>query len=198
MSPSPAFRSDRRPTLVICICEADHNAWDPVEELGGQPWSPGGARTVAIAADQPLALLASLRRHMALPDCQGVLLVGRTHHDEDFRVQMRAGNRTFDGGAKLAPTGPSTARATASVTEMIRELNAAGLAATASSRIETDVENWLLYSILTELPDDRDAPAVGLLRVPAQVPAGDLDRGIRAAATAIARHLTPLPRAITA
>jgi len=186
---------DRRPAIVICAYDADDLAWDPVEDLSGQPWSPTGARTIAVPAGSPEDLVEILGHHLRDPDCRAILLVGRTHRSGGFRVQMRAENRALIGGAKLSHTGPAMARATAPVAEMVRALVAAGLDAGASSDGEEDVGSFLLYSILTSLPDDADVPAIGLLRAPVDVSAEAVQKGVKAAAGAMARTLSPLPRA---
>lgn len=186
---------DRRPAIVICAYDVDEDGWSAEEDLSGTPWSPSGARTVAVPSQDPERLAAILSDHLRDADCRAVLLVGRTRRSESFRVQMRAENRALTGGVKLSHTGPAIARATAPVAEMIRALNDAGLAADASSEGEEDVGSYLLYRILTTLPDDADAPSVGLLRVPVDVEPAALQRGVKAAAGAMARHLSPLPRA---
>ncbi|CAN5156394.1 hypothetical protein BH09PSE1_BH09PSE1_14880 [soil metagenome] len=198
MSSTPEFRTDRRPALVICAYDPDDTDWDPVEDLSGTPWSPAGARTIAVSAADPEDLAARLRAHLSDPDCRGVLLVGRTEKSDAFQIQMRAENRALTGRAKLSSTGPATARATAPVADMIRALTDAGLEAAASSDSEEDVGSFLLYSILTGLPDDVDAPAVGLIRAPVDMAPADLNKGVRLAAGAIARHLSPLPRYLSA
>ena len=48
---------------------------------------------------------------------------------------------------------------------------------------------------LAALPDNADAPSVGLLRVPASLNVDQLRLGVQTAAAAMARHLSPLPRA---
>ncbi|CAN5158220.1 hypothetical protein BH10PSE1_BH10PSE1_02980 [soil metagenome] len=197
MSPTPEFRTDRRPALIICAYDPEDTAWDPVEDLSGTPWSPNGARTVAVSAADPEGLAATLKIHLAERDCRGVLLVGRTHRSDAFQMQMRADNRALTGGAKLSSTGPATARTTAPVADIIRALTEAGLSAGASSDGEEDVGSFLLYSILTGLPADIDAPAVGLLRAPVHMSSAELNKGVRIAAGAIARHLTPLPRSLS-
>jgi pyrrolidone-carboxylate peptidase len=188
---------DRRPAIVICAWDADDMAWDPVEDLSGLPWNPNGARTVAIPAEDPQQLVETLSHKLRDPDCRAVLLVGRTHKSGGFRVQMRAENRAPTGGAKLTHTGPAMARATAPVADMVRALNAAGLHADASSDGEDDVGSFLLYSILTSLPDNADVPAIGLLRAPLDVPDEAVQKGVKVAAAAMARSLSPLPRART-
>ena len=186
-------KPDRRPAMVICAYDPGERAWDPVEDLSGEPWNPPGARTVAVAAADPQALAGILSEHLKQTDCRAILLVGRTHRAGQFGVQMRAENRNL-AGAKLTHTGPALARATAPVADMVRDLNAAGLSAKASSDDEEDVGSFLLYSILTHLAEDVDVPAVGLLRAPLDTPDHTVQRAVKIAASAIARHLAPLPR----
>ena len=187
-------KPDRRPAMVICAYDPGERAWDPVEDLSGEPWNPPGARTVAVAAADPQSLAGILSEHLKQTDCRAILLVGRTHRAGQFGVQMRAENRNL-AGAKLTHTGPALARATAPVADMVRDLNAAGLSAKASSDDEEDVGSFLLYSILTSLPDDADVPAIGLLRAPLDVADETVQKGVKAAAVAMARTLAPLPRA---
>jgi hypothetical protein len=80
------------------------------------------------------------------------------------------------------------------VAEIVRALNDAALATDATSESEEDAGSYLLYRILTALPDAADAPAVGLLRVPLTADPVALQTAIRTAASAMARHLSPLPR----
>ncbi|CAN5299589.1 hypothetical protein BH10PSE2_BH10PSE2_19430 [soil metagenome] len=192
-------RADLRPAIVICAYDLDEAGqnpvtWDAVEDLSGQAWSPAGARTVAVAAAAPEELALTLSSRLRDADCRAVLLVGRTRRSDRFRIQMRADNRALHGEERARPTGPATARVTAPVADMVRALTAAGLRADASSDGEEDVGSYLLYSILSALPDDQDAPAVGLLRAPIDVDDTALRRGVKAAADAIARTLSPLPR----
>ena len=188
-------QQDRRPAIVICAYDINDVAWDAVEDLSGLPWNPSGARTIAIAADAPEQLAQTLSLCLREPDCRAILLVGRTHKSGSFRVQMRAENRALSSGEKLSQTGPAMARATAPVAEMVRALTAAGLHADASSEGEEDVGSFLLYSILTSLPDDADVPAIGLLRAPLDVADETVQKGVKAAAAAMASTLAPLPRA---
>lgn len=198
MSPPSAFRTDRRPALVICAYDPGDTDWDPVEDLSGTPWSPAGARTISVPGADALDLAVTLSDHLADPDCRGLLLLGRTHRSDAFQVQMRAENRVLGGGAKLSSTSPATARVTAPVADMIRALHEAGIEASASSEGEDDAGSYLLYSILNGLPDGMDAPAVGLLRAPIHMSASDLNKGVRIAASAVARHLAPLSRTFSA
>jgi pyrrolidone-carboxylate peptidase len=185
---------DRRPAILVCVYESEDPSWAALEDMADDGWHPHSARALPIGPGDPDVLAGLLTGELEDPDCRGVLLVGRTRRTDGFRIQMRAENRTLTGGARLVRTGPALARATAPVAEMVRALTDAGLAADASSESEEDAGSYLLYRILTALPDSVDAPAVGLLRVPAATDPQDLRTGIRTAAGAIARHLSPLPR----
>lgn len=187
-------RPDRRPSIVICAYEPGDEDWDLAEDLSGVLWNPDGARTVPVTAEPPVRLAATLSDHLRSGDCRAVLLVGRTRRSDRFRIQLRAENRTEDGAARLLPTGPATARTTAPVADIVQAMREAGLAVDANSEEEEDAGGFLLYSVLSGLPDDLDVPAVGLLRAPMNVSPSAVARGVKAAAAAIARNLAPLPR----
>ena len=186
---------DRRPAILVCVYEPDDPAWAALEDMADDGWNPQSARARPIGPGDPDSLAGLLTGELDDPDCRAVLLLGRTRRTDGFRVQMRAENRALTGGAKLSRTGPAMARATAPVAEIVRALNDVGLPTDATSESEEDVGSYLLYRILTALPDAVDAPSVGLLRVPATTDPQSLWAGIRAAAGAMARHLSPLPRA---
>lgn len=186
---------DRRPAILVCIYEADDPLWAAMDAENGAAWAPAGARVRALGADEPSTLAEAITGQIGEADCRAVLLVGRTRKSNGFRVQMRAENRAPAGGKKVSQTGPAMARATAPAAEIVRELTDAGLAADATSESEEDVGSYLLYRILTALPDNADAPSVGLLRVPVLIDGEQLRRGVQTAAAAMARHLSPLPRA---
>ncbi|MFC5343309.1 hypothetical protein ACETK8_07485 [Brevundimonas staleyi] len=186
---------DRRPAILVCIYETDDPLWAAMDTEGGSAWAPSGSRVRAMGADEPAALAETITRQIGEAECRAVLLVGRTRKSNGFRVQMRAENRAPTGGKKVSQTGPAMARATAPAAEIVRELTDVGLAADATSESEEDVGSYLLYRILTALPDNADAPSVGLLRVPALIDGEQLRRGVQTAASAMARHLSPLPRA---
>jgi pyrrolidone-carboxylate peptidase len=185
---------DRRPGIAICVYDRDDKSWDLVEDLSGRPWSPPGARSISVSADDPDALALALAQRLRDGDCRAVLLVGRTHRADGFRVQMRAENRALDRKTRQSLTGPAVARTTAPVADMVRALNAAGLAAAASSDAEADVGSYLLYRVLAELPDGPHTPAVGLLRAPGPADEAAMRKGVKAAACAMTGHLTPQPR----
>jgi len=194
IDPNAEVENDRRPAIVICAYDSDHSGWDPIEDLSGRPWSPLGARTVAVPSAEPEALASTLTAHLAGSGCRALLLVGRTRRSDAFRIQMRAENRALAGGKRADVNGPALARSTVPVAEIVRALNEAGLAADASSEAEEDAGSYLLYRVLTGLPYGPDAPAIGLLRVPDQAAEEAVQRGVKLAATAIARHLSPLAR----
>lgn len=183
---------DRRPAILVCVYETADPLWNALD--ANADWTPPGARLRTLGPGEPADLADRITGELHEADCGGVLLVGQTRKSDGFRVQMRAENRALTGGKKLSQTGPSLARATAPVAEMVRALTDAGLSADATSDSEEDVGSYLLYRVLTALQDDVDAPAVGLLRAPATVNEAQLRLGIQTAATAIARHLSPLPR----
>lgn len=185
---------DRRPGIIICAYDGDDDGWDLVEDLSGEIWSPSGARAVPIAAADPDELASTLAARLGSGECRAVLLVGRTQKGAGFRVQMRAENRTLDYKHRLFSTGPGVARTTAPVADMVRALNAAGLQADASSDIEEDAGSYLLYRVLSDLPDGPLTPSIGLLRAPAPANEAAVRKGVKAAASAMASHLTPLPR----
>jgi len=187
-------KPDQRPAIVICAWEADASGWDPVEDLSGEPWNPEGARTVPVAAGDPQRLATTLAEHLQDQRCRALLLVGRTRRSEDFRLQMRAENRTPDGAGRAEGNGPSVARATAPVAEIVRALHEAGLRADASSEAEEDVGDYLLYQVLANLPEGLDTPSVGLLRAPEHEPDAAVQRAVKTAAEAMTRRLAPLPR----
>lgn len=186
--------TDTRPGIVICAWDAGESGWDPIEDLSGEPWSPSGARTVAVPSADPDALASTLSAHLNDRRCRALLLVGRTRRTDGFRLQMRAENRSADGAQRLDAVGPSVARATAPVAEMVRALNEAGLVAGATSEAEEDAGSYLLYRVLANLPDGSDTPAVGLLRAPENEPDAAVQRAVKTAAQAMARHMSPLPR----
>jgi len=186
---------DRRPAILVCVYEADDPLWSHLDADGASGWTPPGTRLRPLGPGDPAALAALITGQLDEADCRAVLLIGRTKKSDGFRIQMRAENRALTGGKKLSQTGPGLARATAPAAEMVRALTEAGLTADATSDSEEDVGSYLLYRVLTALPDNADAPSVGLLRAPASLDGEQLRLGVQTAAAAMARHLSPLPRA---
>ena len=189
------LRPDRRPAIAICAWAPGFSAWDPVEDLSGDPWNPVGARTLPVpGSTEAETLAAELSALLTSGECSALLLVGRTAHPGAFRLQMRAENRCLDRADRLDHTGPGVARATAPTAEIVRDLNAAGLNAVAASDAEEDAGSYILYRILNDLPDGPASPAIGLIRAPSDVADAKVQLAVKTAASAIARHLAPLPR----
>lgn len=189
------LRPDRRPAIAICAWDPSFTAWDPVEDLSGEPWHPVGARTLPVPGSAAADNLATeLSAMLARGECSALLLVGATHHSDAFRLQLRAENRRLDRHDRLDHTGPGVARATAPAAEIVRDLNQAGLAAVAASEAEEDAGSYILYRILADLPDGAASPAVGLIRAPAEAQPAKVQSAVKTAAGVIARHLAPLPR----
>lgn len=194
LDPFAESSSDLRPSLVICAYDNNEVAWDPVMDLSGRAWSPPGARTVVARADAPDVLALSLIEHLGDTSCRGMLLVGRTRQPGTFRIQTRAENRMPGKPDRIDPAAPGLARTTVPVADMVRALNVAGLSAVATSEAEEDSGDYLLFRVLNAMSEGSDTPAVGLLRAPADLPDDAVAAGIKAAAGAIAAHMSPLPR----
>lgn len=189
------LRPDRRPAIAICAWDLSFTAWDPVEDLSGDPWHPVGARTLPVPGNPSAeALAADLSERLRSGECGALLLVGRTVHPGAFRLQTRAENRSLNGAERLDHTGPGIARATAPAAEIVRALSDAGLNALAASDAEEDAGSYILYRILNDLPDGPASPAIGLIRAPSDAPHAKVQLAVKTAASAIARHLAPLPR----
>ena len=147
------------------------------------------ARRARRPGRDPVRAISTIARCRAV-----LLLVGRTRRSDGFRLQIRAENRALDGGERLDQVGPGMARATAPVADIVRALNEAGLTADASSDAEDDAGSYLLYRVLSGLPDGAGHAGVGLLRAPEHEADAAVQRAVKAAAQAMARHLSPLPR----
>ncbi len=192
-------RPDRRPAIAICAWDPNFTAWDPVEDLSGDPWNPVGARTLPVPGSSSAETLAAqLSAMIASGECGALLLVGRTAHPGAFRLQMRAENRCLDRSDRLDHTGPGVVRATAPTAEIVRDLAAGGLNALAASDAEEDAGSYILYRILNDLPDGAASPAIGLIRAPSDAPDAKVQAAVKTAASVIARHLAPLPRSSAA
>ncbi|WP_296175469.1 hypothetical protein [uncultured Brevundimonas sp.] len=192
-------RPDRRPAIAICAWDPNFTAWDPVEDLSGDPWTPVGARTLPVPGSSSAETLAAqLSAMIASGECGALLLVGRTAHPGAFRLQMRAENRCLDRSDRLDHTGPGVVRATAPTAEIVRDLAAGGLNALAASDAEEDAGSYILYRILNDLPDGAASPAIGLIRAPSDAPDAKVQAAVKTAASVIARHLAPLPRSSAA
>jgi len=188
-------RPDRRPVISICAWSPSYRAWDPVEDLSGEPWNPPGARTLATPGDASAEALAeTLTGLLSRSECSALLLVGRTVHAGPIRVQMRAENRRLGEPGRLDSTGPSIARVTAPVADILRDLAEAGVSAIADSDAEEDAGSYILYRILADLPDSLESPSIGLLRIPDGESENTVRTAVKTAASAMARRLAPLPR----
>lgn len=188
-------RPDRRPVISICAWSPSYRAWDPVEDLSGEPWNPPGARTLATPGDVSAEALAeTLTGLLSRGECSALLLVGRTVHAGPVRVQMRAENRRLGEPGRLDSTAPSIARVTAPVADILRELTEARISAIADSDAEEDAGSYILYRILADLPDSLESPSIGLLRIPDGESENTVRTAVKTAASAMARRLAPLPR----
>lgn len=188
-------RPDRRPVISICAWSPSYRAWDPVEDLSGEPWNPPGARTLATPGDASAKALAeTLTGLLSRGECSALLLVGRTVHAGPVRVQMRAENRRLGEPGRLDSTAPSIARVTAPVADILRDLAEAGVSAIADSDAEEDAGSYILYRILADLPDSLESPSIGLLRIPDGESENTVRTAVKTAASAMARRLAPLPR----
>ena len=194
MSLNTPIRTDRRPTLAVCAYHPDDADWDEGGQSEATGFGAGGVRSLLVEPDAPDRLVETLRERLLAGDCRGLLLVGRGTQTDRFRIQMRASNRSLEGAGKLPGTGPSIARTTAPVADMVRELKDAGLVAEAFSDSEHDVGSYLLYALLTGMPDDMPTPAIGLLRAPVNASRRDMARGVRIAANAMAQGFSPIRR----
>ncbi|WGM31620.1 hypothetical protein [Brevundimonas sp. NIBR11] len=186
---------DRRPAILVCAYEAADPLWSVVNAETASGWSPPGTRLRPLGPDEPATLAGLITGQLSDAACRAVLLVGRTRKSNAFRIQMRAENRALAGGKKLSQIGPALARATAPAAEIVRALTDVGLAADATSDSEEDAGSYLLYRVLTALPDNADVPSVGLLRAPVSLDDDALRLGVQTAAAAMSRNLSPLPRA---
>lgn len=181
---------DLRPTLALCAWGGDTS----FSESGASLVQVFSTRVELINDHRPEALAERLIGRLWTRGCNGLLLTGPTRLAGEFRLQTRAENRALGGRGKLDPTGPAVARATAPIGEIVRSMGDAGLAVAATSEAEDDLGSYLLYRVLTALPDDADAAPVALLRSPPNAPIEDQTRAVRATAQAMARHFSPSPR----
>lgn len=189
-----ASTDDRLPLIVICDYDVEDPVWDPVEDLSGAHWRPMGARALSLSGDDPDRLFESLSSHLRGGRCRALLLVGRAQGTDEFRVQMRAENRSLSGKERLDDDLPSLVRSTLPVADVVEALNEAGLTARATSDAEPDAGSYLLFRALSELPDIIDAPAIGLLRIPAGADEDRARRAVKTAASVLAAQLSPMSR----
>lgn len=192
VSDTPTATVDLRPEIVVCVC-------DPAVEaaVGDAATLSSGltaARARRVGAADPERTAVDLAQRVRDRDCRALIIVGRAR-EGGFRIQTRAENRVLGGKGRYLATGPGVVRATASAQELIRALTDAGQDAEITSEADGDAASHLLFRTLCDLPEGMDAPAVALLRVPADDPRR-VDVGLKAAMSAITRHLSPLPRGV--
>lgn len=179
----PNFEAEaaRRPHVGLCPVG--------VPDVPAPPPGPGlgaGYRTLQGDAD---ALLRALNSG----EVQGLLILAPGRTDGAFQLQLRAENRTPEG-QRLQPVGPSVARATVPVPELVRALLDRQEPAEVVSAVAPDGAGALFYGVLAGLDDHRDTPPVGLLRVPADASPERVAAAAAACAQAMGRRLGPLPR----
>ena len=187
-----------------------------VERLIAQAWAPRGARVRALVAPVRWGGSAEMiDQALRESGCDGALMLGVAGKAREFRVEMRARNHAdrrrpdADGklwrNAKIDPTGPAVARSTAPVVEMMRAIQDAGYPSVASSDAGDYLCNFTLYRLLTGVGEGVDGPPVGFLHVPrfferdgvdVPVELDDLERAVKAAATAFAFSLMPRTAAL--
>lgn len=189
-------KPDRRPVILVCAYE-EAASFGPLDD---DVAVAAGARLTPLGPDDPDILSEQIAKELREAECRAVLLIGRTRKADGFRLQMRAENRALTGGGKVSSIGPGLARATAPVAEMVRALHEANLPAEATSEGEgeEDAGSYLLYRILTALPEDADVPSIGLLRASSSLNADQVRLGLQIAAATMAQNLSPLPRARSA
>lgn len=199
-----------RPTPRLLVCgfgpfpgAPDNPAGAAVRALQAEGWAPDDAEiaylqlpTVWTGAAE--ALLDGLRNSRA----GAVLILGVAIGAELFRVEMRAVNKALTDRtdavgrlfprAAISPLGPAVARATAPVEPMVAALQNAGLGAYASSDAGRYLCNYVLYRALTETARDTRPPLVAFVHVPPvrdDLTLADIERGVKAAASSLARTL---------
>ncbi|HEX5380492.1 MAG TPA: hypothetical protein VFW47_18070 [Phenylobacterium sp.] len=176
-----------------------------VEALAAAEWSPEGVDTNYLAL--PVSWSGSVRRvHDALRErpADAVLVVGVSTSADAFRVEVLGRNRASrvlpdqEGALWTAPViaadGPGAIASTAPAEEVLDALIRANQPARLSDDAGDYLCNFTLYSLLAA----QAAPAVGFLHVPqarecaddASFDLADIERGIRAAATACASAIS--------
>jgi pyroglutamyl-peptidase len=174
-----------------------------VERLRARGWAPPDAAVdyavLPTAWDEAADALRAAQRDSG---ARGVLLTGVAASAAAFRMEMRARNRASTtaldaagrrhGAARISPAGPAVLRATAPVQAVVEAIRAEGLPAAASSDCGDYLCNHTLYRLLEDQADERGLRPVGFLHLPPEGVAfslDDLERGVKAAATVMARAL---------
>lgn len=176
-----------------------------VERLAAASWSAGAAPTAyAVLPTTWGGSTELLRRLLEETRADGVLLTGVAGSAQAFRVEMRAANLcstiapdaegALRTDSRITPLGPAALRTTAPVQAMLAAVRAEGLPAEASSDAGDYLCNFALYSLLSNRLDA--SGPFGFLHIPpasSRLGLDDLERGVKAAAGAMARALAFLP-----
>lgn len=203
--PPPPARVRPDPRLLVCgfggFPGFPHNpAALVVNALAGQGWSPDRVETHYLVLPTTWSgALETAADALRGTGAAGVLVVGVASGAEGFRVEMRAQNRAradladaagaFYSHERISRLGPAVARATAPVEPMVEAIRAEGLPVQASSDAGDYLCNYLFYRLLTEVLAAPDAPPAAFLHIPPGLTPDDLERGVKAAAGALARTL---------
>jgi hypothetical protein len=190
VSDTPTATVDLRPEIVVCVCDPAVEA--AVGDASALSSGLSTARARRIRLDDPERTAMDLSQRVRDRDCRALIIIGRAR-EGGFRIQTRAENRVLGGKGRYLATGPGVVRATASAQDLVRALTDAGQSAEITSEADGDAASHMLFRALCDLPEGMDAPAVALLRVPADDPQR-VDLGLKAAMSAIARHLSPVGR----
>jgi hypothetical protein len=184
----------RRPCIIICNWDGGEPVWDLVEDLSGVPWAPDNARTELIeGVTDAEALAHSLVERLISHEARALLLIGRTRYDGPARLQIRAEIPKTDGH-RLNEDGPGVVRATAPAAAILEAATKAKVALVASSNAEDDAGSALLYRVMTALEDHLETPAVAMIRFPSGMPEPQVAATIKAAASVMTQHFTPVQR----
>ena len=141
-----------------------------------------------------------LTARMKAAPCDGVLILGVATGAETFRVEggacnhVKTDSRDADGachaGAVISDAGPGRARSTGPTRTLVAAIARAGLPAAESEDAGDYLCNFVFYKALTR----PDGPVTAFLHLPPVGAAGgvgldDLERGVKAAASALAQSL---------
>jgi pyroglutamyl-peptidase len=167
-----------------------------VERLRAQGWRPEGVAldfaVLPTSWAEAARTLAAARRGCG---AAGVLLTGVAASARGFRMETRARNRVSTTApdaaglshatAHITPSGPGLRRATVPVRAAVAAIRAEGLPAVASF----DCGDYLCNHTFYRLLQDQGGGPMGFLHIPnigARFSLDDLERGVKAAATAVA------------
>ena len=191
-----------RPTLLICGFGgfpgfSDNPASRVVERMQAADWAlPGVIVTYQVIPTTWAG--GHARAHAAAAGADAVLVLGVAGGADQFRVEAQACNRAGSGradaegamhpGDVIAQSGPAVAAATAPIDAMLVAIRDEGLPAEMSSDAGDYLCNYVFYRLLTETA----APCTAFLHLPPGLSLDDLERGARAAASAMAPGLSAL------